>query len=220
MRALILEHVSCLSKPYLILNTYVCSFTNLSISMRKLLVILLFFGSTLISLAQSPTPSEIFWENLKKHCGKSYAGSLPEGVTHKDFSGKKLVMHVRACENNRIRIPFFVDNDRSRTWVFTLENGVIKLKHDHRHEDGSEDKITQYGGVASNTGMAELQMFPADQETANLIGYAANNVWWVTLNQEIFSYNLRRTGAPSAFSVLFDLSKPIQAPEAPWGWVD
>ena len=117
-----------------------------------------------------------------------------------------------------IRIPFFVGKDKSRTWVFTMsKNNLITLKHDHRHKDGSEDKITQYGGSNPNTGLATIQFFPADQETANLIPYASNNVWWVTIDKTSFTYNLRRVGTGRLFSVKFDLTKEIKTPSAPWG---
>src|SRR5690606_7903811 len=102
-------------------------------------------------LAQEIPGSLQFWNTLKSHCGKSYEGELLT-AGNDDFAGKKLVMHVRTCEDNTIRVPFFVGEDRSRTWVLTLADNLIKLKHDHRHEDGSEDDVTQYGGSSTNTG--------------------------------------------------------------------
>lgn len=170
--------------------------------------------------AQEQSPANQFWEKLQELCGKAFEGQIKEGMSHQDFNGKKLVMHIRACEENRIRIPFFVGEDRSRTWVLTKEGGVIKLKHDHRHSDGCEEKITQYGGTATNAGFADLQVFPADQETATRIGYASGNVWWITLKDGIFSYNLKRIGSDREISVLFDVTKEVQEPEAPWGWKD
>ena len=68
------------------------------------------------------------------------------------------------------------------------------------------------------SGRANIQVFPADEETAELIPAAATNVWWVTLDKEIFSYNLKRIGSKSNFTVEFDLSKPLDTPEVPWGW--
>jgi len=170
--------------------------------------------------AQQQNPADQFWEKLKGYCGKSFEGQLKEGMSHPDFSGKKMVMHVRSCEENRIRIPFFVGDDKSRTWVLTKKDGVITLKHDHRHQDGSEEEITQYGGTATNAGFADLQVFPADQETATRIGYASGNVWWITLKEGIFSYNLKRIGSDREISVLFDLTQEKETPGAPWGWKD
>ena len=48
-------------------------------------------------------------------------------------------MHVRECSEDAIRIPFHVGEDRSRTWVVTRTANGLRLKHDHRHEDGSEE---------------------------------------------------------------------------------
>src|SRR5690554_1940779 len=181
-------------------------------------VLFLILGNGLF--AQEAPGSVKFWENLKKHCGKSYEGEVLAGKDNEAFMDKRLVMHVRSCDGNVIRIPFFVGDDRSRTWVFTLKNEVIQLKHDHRKEDGSDDEITQYGGTSTNTGVEERQFFPADQETADLIAYASHNVWWVTLDENSFSYNLRRLGTDRLFTVQFDLTKEVEAPPAPWGWSD
>ncbi len=183
-------------------------------------VFLVFFST--INSQTNKTGSLTFWANLKKHCGKSYQGEILAGGKEGDgFTGQKLVMHVKSCEYNRIRIPFNVGDNLSRTWVLTLdEKNLIQLKHDHRHQDGSEDQVTQYGGKASNTGFENLQMFPADQQTSDLIGYASGNVWWITLDQKTFTYSLRRMGTERVFSVSFNLEKPIETPPSPWGWKD
>jgi hypothetical protein len=105
--------------------------------------------------------------------------------------------------------------------VFTKTEKVLSLKHDHRHKDGTADSITQYGGQTANSGMETLQMFPADQETTNLLPAAATNVWWVeVVPGKYFTYNLRRIGTDRLFSIRFDLSTPVDKPEAPWGWKD
>ncbi|UJP66256.1 hypothetical protein [Mongoliitalea daihaiensis] len=185
--------------------------------MRILFVFLLFLTSTL--LAQEAPANEKFLDHLRKHCGKSYEGELVTPVGPNDpFAGKRLVMHVVACGEDYVHIPFFVGDDKSRTWVITKENDRLKLKHDHRHEDGSEDKVTQYGGLTSNTGMENIQFFPADQETTDLIPYAATNVWWITVDDTSFTYNLRRMGSDRFFSVKFDLSKEVESPGPAWGW--
>ena len=187
--------------------------------MKKLLILLLF---PLHIFAQESPNSVLFWKSIESHCGKAYEGKIVAGGKEGDgFVGEKLVMHVRSCKKNAIRIPFFVGEDKSRTWVFTMTNDkLIRLKHDHRHKDGSEDKITQYGGLSPNTGLANIQFFPADQQTSDLISYASNNVWWVTINKTSFTYNLRRIGTDRFFSVKFDLTKEAKTPGAPWGSKD
>ncbi len=187
--------------------------------MRRPLFFLLFFVLPLIAFAQEKSGAQQFFDNLKRHEGKAYAGTVTEGAREGDgFSGKNLVMHVLRCEENRIYIPFNVGDNRSRTWILTFENDRILLKHDHRHEDGSDDKVTMYGGWSTNAGTSEMQMFPADQETATLIDYAAFNVWWITVDDTKYTYNLRRIGSPRIFTVTFDLTKPIATPPASWGW--
>lgn len=186
--------------------------------MKNLIFLPLFFFLTFNCVAQESTPAITFWKNLEQHCGKAYEGRVVEAPENDDFRGKKLIMHVRACEEGVIKIPFFVGEDKSRTWVLTRKDSVIELKHDHRHEDGSEDEVTMYGGTAANHGLAELQVFPADEFTADLLPLAASNVWWITLTNTTYSYNLKRIGTDRLFTVEFDLTKPVHTPAAPWGW--
>ncbi len=170
------------------------------------------------ALAQEASPSEKFWNTLQSHCGKAYEGSLVLPEEDEAFGGKKLVMHVRACDTTEIKIPFYVGDDKSRTWVLTMNDGILTLKHDHRHEDGTEEDVNLYGGTASNVGKPEIQFFPADVHTQEVIPEAATNVWWITLDESTFTYNLKRLGTDRIFKVAMDLTKPITTPDAPWGW--
>ncbi len=170
--------------------------------------------------AQEENPGKEFWKNLQTHCGKAYEGTLILPKEDKAFGGKKLRMHVRSCTDSIIKIPFFVGEDKSRTWILTYENDRITLKHDHRHKDGTEDTINFYGGTSTNNGKATVQFFPADEHTQKMIPAAATNVWWITLNDSIFSYNLQRLGTDRIFKVEMDLKTTIPTPEAPWGWKD
>lgn len=185
--------------------------------MKPRLLLIFLFLSSLTGYAQQKSTAQQFWETLQQHCGKAYQGEVTNGMTD-DFKNGPLIMHVKSCDDGTIKIPFFVGEDRSRTWVLKLANDRLSLKHDHRHKDGTEDKITQYGGIASNTGLANMQIFPADQPTVNLLPQAAGNVWWITIDKNFFTYNLRRIGSDRVFTVRFDLSKPVAEPLSPWGW--
>lgn len=165
-----------------------------------------------------PATQEAFWNELLAHCGKAYPGTLEAKPAPADFAGKELKMYVMSCDENTIKIPFYVGEDRSRTWVLTKTTDGILLKHDHRLENGSKDEITMYGGLTSNGGAANVQYFPADQETTDLIPDASANLWWVTIDKSHFSYNLRRVTTPNLFTVVFDLGKPVETPVLPWGY--
>ena len=160
-----------------------------------------------------------FWQKLKEHCGKTFEGTVTSGATANDgFSGKRLVMHVLSCSEDQLLIPFNVGENRSRTWILTKVKDRIELKHDHRHEDGKNDTVTMYGGTTTNSGLPGIAVFPADQITVKTIPAAATNVWWITINNTTFTYNLRRIGSDRLFTVTFDITKPVDKPLPSWGW--
>lgn len=181
------------------------------------LVIVFLTTNSLFAFSQSTAKND-FWNKISAHCGKSFEGKITSPGKNEGFDGKKLVMHVKGCEENVLKIPFMVGDDRSRTWVLTNEADGILLKHDHRLESGVPDSVTQYGGKSTNTGTAKMQFFPADQETCDLLGYACFNVWWITIDEKSFTYNLKRIGSDRLFTVTFDLTKTVENPEDPWGW--
>lgn len=189
---------------------------------QKFILACLIAASTTTVQAQAEPANVVFWKELQKLCGKAFNGAVAAApADDTTFKDKTLVMHVRSCEKDRIRIPFVVGEDRSRTWVLTQKADRILLKHDHRHQDGTPDRVTMYGGLTTSIGMPTRQMFPADQETVDTIPAAATNVWWIDLVPgEHFTYNLRRMGSERYFSIKFDLKTPIKPPEAPWGWKD
>lgn len=171
--------------------------------------------------AQQENGLQQFWSRLQKHCGKSYEGTVTAGSREGDgFTGQKLIMQVLNCKDSVIKIPFYVGDNKSRTWVLSKKVNSLTLKHDHRHKDGSPDSITWYGGTTSNSGAAGMQVFPADQQTCELIPYACGNVWWMTIDEKVFTYNLRRIGSDRVFTVSFNLEKPVTVDDKPWGWTD
>ena len=169
-----------------------------------------------------PGPGALFFERLSALCGKSYEGRIasPPVAADEAFAGKRLVMHVRSCSRDEIRIPFHVGDDRSRTWVVTHTTTGLRLKHDHRHADGSEDRLSRYGGDTVADGSAERQEFPADSFSKALfirekIPASTANVWAIEADARTFAYELRRPGR--LFRVEFDLARPVAAPPPPWG---
>ena len=177
-------------------------------------------------VASEEVPLDLWWDQLAALCGNAYAGELVSNdEADADLAGEPMVMHVRRCEENRLEVPFHIGENRSRTWVLTRpESGAetgLHLQHDHRHEDGSEDVVTLYGGVTEEPGSETVQLFPVDDYSIQLFereGLSASvvNVWSMELIPgERFSYILRRPNRH--FQVDFDLSETIDPPPAPWG---
>lgn len=165
------------------------------------------------------SPSDRLWQALTPLCGKAFEGRLVEGTEPSDaaIGAERLVMHVRSCSDAEIRIPFHVGENRSRTWVITRIPGGTRLKHDHRHEDGTADRVTQYGGD-TRAGDDDLTLdFYADAYTADLLPAARTNIWTLAIQPgKTFEYGLRREESGRRFRVEFDLTKPVPVPPAPW----
>lgn len=166
---------------------------------------------------------DAFFASLRRHCGKAFEGKVAvDNPASPGFEGR-LVMHVRKCTDTQLQIPFHVGDDHSRTWIISKTGSGLSLKHDHRHEDGSSDTSTMYGGHTLDAGWASVQSFPADQYSKELFTAAGNpqsngNTWQVYVYPEKFSYRLVREGRE--FRVDFDLSKPVAPPPTPWGYAD
>ncbi len=188
---------------------------------------------------QTESPQDAFWDALSSHCEQAFNGSLvSEDAADADMQGAEMVMHVRTCSDEQITVPFHIKQtggewDRSRTWVFTRTADGLRLKHDHRHEDGEEDAVTMYGGDTADGGTARMQSFPVDAESIAMFGRegldaSVTNIWSVEVDPAgtegaQFAYQLTRRkdlGAPEdrMFRVEFDLSQPVEAPPAPWGF--
>ncbi|MCG9695388.1 hypothetical protein [Shewanella sp. Isolate11] len=169
----------------------------------------------------SVSEQDVFFDRIAAHCGQAFEGKITAGDSADSaFSGKKLVMHVRECSDTELKIPFHVGDDHSRTWIITKTDNGLRLKHDHRHQDGSEDKVTMYGGDTVASGTAELQSFPVDQFSIdnfnqNGLSQSVTNVWHVGINNDTYVYRLTRENRD--FKVDFDLTKPVALPPVPWG---
>ncbi len=176
--------------------------------------------------AVEATPADAFYRRIATLCGQSFAGRIvantPASAAPDPFEGKALVMQVRECNEGELRIPFHVGDDHSRTWVLTRQPGGLRLKHDHRHADGSPDATTMYGGDARDAGTVRRQEFPVDAESVAMFqaqGMQASltNTWAVEVvpGSELV-YELSRPGG-RLFRVSFDLARPVANPPAPWG---
>jgi len=165
-----------------------------------------------------------FFNSIKELCDKAFQGKVTVDNSGDDsFANKDLIMHIRKCSDDKLEIPFHVGDDASRTWIITKTGSGLSLKHDHRHQDGSYDKSTMYGGQTLDAGWAQVQSFPADEYSKQLfvksgIPQSVGNTWQMFIYPDKFSYRLIRQGRE--FRVDFDLTNPVTPPNAPWGYSD
>lgn len=168
-------------------------------------------------------PRDAWWENLEALCGKAFAGEMTGFARPSDdgWLGQRVVMHVRECSESEIRIPLHVGENRSRTWIVTRTDDGFRLKHDHLHEDGSEDAVTWYGGHTTDPGRAARQTFPVDDYSkalflVNGLDVSTGNFWSMEVHAgNTFAYELVRSRR--LFRAEFDLTEPVEPPPAPWG---
>lgn len=166
--------------------------------------------------AQPPTAHDVFFARLQALCGQSFQGRLASPATPADaaFSGP-MTVQVRDCTPSQVRMPLAVGQDRSRTWVVTRTADGLTLKHDHRHADGSEDALSQYGGSTAAAGRADRQEFPVDAFSRELFlrqnaPASVANIWALEIQPgAVMAYELNRPGR--RFRVEFDLTAPAAA---------
>jgi hypothetical protein len=164
------------------------------------------FGTIGASVCAGQTETQdAFFQQILSLCGSDFVGQsvYPEDPGD-DWRDQVLVAHIESCTENEIRIPFIVGDDHSRTWVLRRVEGGIELKHDHRHEDGTPDEVTMYGGTTQSAGSHLAQSFPADAYTADLIPEAATNEWFISFNEDAteLTYYLERNDLPRFKAVL------------------
>ncbi|TWJ08930.1 hypothetical protein JN10_0550 [Altererythrobacter ishigakiensis] len=181
-------------------------------------------------------PQDAFWDTLSSHCGNAYAGEIvSEDERDADWQGRDMLAHWAQCDERVIAIAFHMEYperengwDRSRTWVVTRTDAGLRLKHDHRHDDGEPDAVTMYGGDTADDGSATAQDFPVDQESIALftregLDASLTNVWRLEVTpvdseDPHFVYQLtRRNDSTRRFRVLFDASKKVEPPPPAWG---
>jgi hypothetical protein len=172
--------------------------------------------------AGATDPQEAWWVRMQSLCGQAFAGEMVryDPAMDSGWLDRDVIMHVRECSPTEIRIPLHVGENRSRTWVLTRTADGIRLKHDHRHADGTEEVSTQYGGDTVDRGTATRQEFPADAHSRRLFlaqdhPDGVHNVWIMEIHPgERFTYNLTRPNRD--FAADFDLTRPVASPPPPW----
>ena len=171
---------------------------------------------------RTPAPEqEAFWGSMEAHCGQAYRGEISDVTPYyaEGVVGRDAVIHFFDCAEDRIHVAFHLDDDRSRNWILTRAEGTLRLKHDHRNPDGTEEEITQYGGDAPVPGLAHRQIFRADDHTARILPQRWDNFWFLDfVDEETLQYGVHWPTEGHSIRFSFDLANPVETPPAPWGY--
>jgi hypothetical protein len=184
--------------------------------------LLLSAGCAVALRPAEPGPQDRFWAALTASCGGAYAGGLTlEPPGDEMLTGTEaLVVHFRGCTADTVRAAFHIEKeaegrwDRSRTWVFIRSPAGLELRHDHRHEDGTPDTGTWYGGHTADPGSATRQEFVFTERRAadgSVLGWRVEIV-----PGERYTYGTVR-GGEWTWRVDFDLRERIPPPPPAWG---
>ena len=166
------------------------------------------------------------FETLRANCGKSFEGTVVRAPENDPWRSAKLVMHIRDCSDTEIKVPLHYNDNHSRVWIVTkIAGDRLRLKHDHRHENGHSDTITMYGGetATGDGGPGDSDAdFIVDAESVKLFydngnTRSPNNVWSMKVEGTTFTYGLVRPDLD--FMAAFDLTKPVATPPPAWDLV-
>ena len=86
-------------------------------------------------------PQHVFFDRFLGYCGQSFAAHIVEDDQPSEAWNQPLVLHIRDCEADTLRMPLHVGEDRSRTWVLQRTEKGLNFQHIHLHEDGSADAV-------------------------------------------------------------------------------
>ncbi len=160
--------------------------------------------------AAAESPQDGFWANLQGLCESAAEGELLQAPDDQISPDADLVVHFWECGDREIRFPLHVDDNRSRTWVFIRHDDHLELRHDHRHEDGTEEDNTWYGATTISEGTANRQEF-ATQRGESIGGWAVEiepgvHFTYGTMRDHEWRHHLR-----------FDLTEEVDLPPTHWG---
>lgn len=173
--------------------------------------------------SETPNPQHAFFDRFLGYCGQSFAAHIVEDDQPSEAWNQPLVLHIRDCEADTLRMPLHVGEDRSRTWVLQRTAEGLNFQHIHLHQDGSADAVSPYGGHTAEDGTEGLQSFPADAASKALfertgLAVSTQNTWRLGFpSVDILSYQLTRPNR--SFIVHVDLSQPVEEPPPAWGYL-
>ena len=163
---------------------------------------------------------QLFWENLQVHCGNAYQANNADATPfYQPFDESITRVHFFNCTDSLTHIALHIGDNHSRNLLLIKTENTLRLKHDHRNEDGTEEEITMYGGDAPRPGLETRQIFWADDHTADILPQRHDNFWFLDImNDSTFAYGVHWPIQGNSIRIEFDITQTIDTPPTPWGY--
>lgn len=157
-------------------------------------------------------PQRAFFDAIAERCGDDYPGrAILAPPTDDTFRPAFLGMRIVSCTDDVIRITFRVDDDDSRTWVLTLDDGLL-FTHEHMLEGDTLSSNSGWGGrAAPGTGTALFQHFPDHRWDPERVPEDRRSHWRMRIDPDHgqFVYYLDR-GTEPAYRLVFHMGQDPQ----------
>lgn len=131
-----------------------------------------------------------------------------------------MFLRISSCLGNARRLPFHLGSNRSPSWASMRSGKGLRPGHDHLHQVGGEDVITQCDSDTVSESTATPQEFPVDAEPISLFTYSemqisTTHIRALEIDASRIAVELR--GEDHWFRVWFDLGKPAAKSEPACG---
>lgn len=141
-----------------------------------------------------------FFNNISALCGQTLSGKVLVNQPADPFwNGKTLRLAIGQCSHSDV-VMVLSTGDR-KPLMLTLRQRADSLQLEHRYllPDGSEGKLSRFGGRTQGPGSPARQQFPADAMSKalfmdNNMKDATFNVWEISLEGGQLHYRLDRSG--------------------------
>lgn len=162
--------------------------------------------------ASAGSPQEAFLRHMAARCGEEYAGrAVLAPDTDNTFRPAMLRMRIDSCSDTEVRVAFLVDEDDSRTWVLTLDDGDLVFTHEHMLEGDTLSSNSGWGGRAvAGSGTALFQHFPDHRWDPERVPEERRSHWRLRIDPDHgqFVYYLDR-GTTPAYRLVFHMGQDL-----------
>lgn len=163
------------------------------------------------------SPQRSFFQQMAERCGDRYSGrAIIAPKEDNTFRPAFLEMRIDSCTPERIRIAFLVDQDKSRTWILSMDGGDLVFTHEHMLPGDTLSSRSGWGGRAvAGSGTDLFQHFPDHRWARDSVPAKNRPHWRLRLDPERgqFVYYLDR-GIVPLYRLVFHMGQDLELQRA------